>query len=304
MISVPWKLRGVKPGVCGEPQTQCCSALDSLPTRTSHTRRQPGTSIDYVRIFAVQETGDKEVSMHRKERRASKACSGCRTRKVRCDVLTTGTPCSKCRVDGFECSVLERKKRRTSGKRNDNRRVSIISNFTRTFEDSTYANGAIAQHIVHHQIPHYPLLSGLTEGNKEQKSTNSPNNSRGIPLVSSISSSGKATPRLILPSLSQEDMQYLTLRGAFDLPPKPFLDILIANYFRVFHPFFPVVDKESFFLQYNGEISSEAVKGFGISLLLLHSIIFTSCAVSVLRLDPANSDLISLSLLARLSWMK
>ncbi|EXJ75372.1 uncharacterized protein A1O5_02068 [Cladophialophora psammophila CBS 110553] len=36
-------------------------------------------------------------------RRASKACYSCRTRKVRCDVVERGVPCTNCRLDGVEC---------------------------------------------------------------------------------------------------------------------------------------------------------------------------------------------------------
>lgn len=38
--------------------------------------------------------------------RASKACQSCRTRKVRCDVLTNASRCTNCRLDELECVVL------------------------------------------------------------------------------------------------------------------------------------------------------------------------------------------------------
>lgn len=41
------------------------------------------------------------------KRRASKACLSCRNRKVRCDVVSGGHPCTNCRLDKFECIVRE-----------------------------------------------------------------------------------------------------------------------------------------------------------------------------------------------------
>ncbi len=221
-----------------------------------------------------------------KDQRASKACSGCRTRKVRCDVLKTGTPCSKCRADGFECNILARKKRCAPGKRRHYSRTPRTGNCGEDSQPAAPPTDNIAQHIVRHQIPHYPLLSGFTERNDERVSV-LPHNQPPAPALNSM---GKAPPRLILPSLSHEDLQYLTLKGAFDLPPKRLLDDLVANYFRVFHPFFPVVDKQAFFLQFNGPNSLDGIRGCGISLLLLQSIIFTSCAVSLAPINHFNRD--------------
>lgn len=48
------------------------------------------------------------------KRRASKACHCCRSRKVRCDVVESGIPCTNCRLDEVECVVTEGKRRRKS----------------------------------------------------------------------------------------------------------------------------------------------------------------------------------------------
>ena len=54
-------------------------------------------------------TGGRNV-----KRRASKACHCCRSRKVRCDVVESGIPCTNCRLDEVECLVTEGKRRRKS----------------------------------------------------------------------------------------------------------------------------------------------------------------------------------------------
>ncbi len=53
--------------------------------------------------------------MENLKRRAPKACHACRSRKVRCDVSSTGTPCTNCAGNQSECSVsYARKKRKSS----------------------------------------------------------------------------------------------------------------------------------------------------------------------------------------------
>ncbi|KZF26500.1 hypothetical protein L228DRAFT_264886 [Xylona heveae TC161] len=46
------------------------------------------------------------------KRRASKACQCCRARKVRCNVVEHGAPCTNCRLDEVECIVAESKRRK------------------------------------------------------------------------------------------------------------------------------------------------------------------------------------------------
>src|SRR5438034_10871333 len=46
------------------------------------------------------------------KRRASKACCCCRARKVRCDVVENGSPCTNCRLDEVHCVVTEGKRRK------------------------------------------------------------------------------------------------------------------------------------------------------------------------------------------------
>ena len=46
------------------------------------------------------------------KRRASKACQCCRARKVRCNVVEHGPPCTNCRLDEVECIVSESKRKK------------------------------------------------------------------------------------------------------------------------------------------------------------------------------------------------
>lgn len=47
------------------------------------------------------------------KRRAGRACATCHRRKVRCDLLTSGVPCTNCRIDGEACQLRPRQKKRT-----------------------------------------------------------------------------------------------------------------------------------------------------------------------------------------------
>ncbi|KAL6817269.1 hypothetical protein J3E69DRAFT_345034 [Trichoderma sp. SZMC 28015] len=59
---------------------------------------------------------DEEASgpgspLSRTRLRASHACTVCRIRKVRCDVVVTGFPCTNCRLDSANCKVTPRKRK-------------------------------------------------------------------------------------------------------------------------------------------------------------------------------------------------
>lgn len=46
------------------------------------------------------------------KKRASQACHHCRTRKVKCDLVNSGTPCHNCSVDGIDCVITESRRSR------------------------------------------------------------------------------------------------------------------------------------------------------------------------------------------------
>ncbi|CAH0035454.1 unnamed protein product [Clonostachys rhizophaga] len=49
------------------------------------------------------------------KRRSSKACLSCRSRKVRCDVVNGGVPCTNCRLDELDCVLKESNRGRKPG---------------------------------------------------------------------------------------------------------------------------------------------------------------------------------------------
>lgn len=47
-----------------------------------------------------------------KKKRAGRACVLCRARKVRCDAVLNGVPCTNCRLDSLECTIPKNKRHR------------------------------------------------------------------------------------------------------------------------------------------------------------------------------------------------
>lgn len=73
-------------------------------------------------------------------------------------------------------------------------------------------------------------------------------------------------------SLLPEDINYLSAKGAFTLPPHNIREALIRCYFHYVHPFSPILDTNEFLLDYE--------KG-RMSLLLLWSMFIAAASVSV-----------------------
>ncbi|KAI1458982.1 fungal-specific transcription factor domain-containing protein [Annulohypoxylon moriforme] len=174
------------------------------------------------------------------KRRASKACSSCSRRKVRCDVLAAGIPCTNCRSSSFECSVKERKKRR--GKDDPGYPGALGISLRRS----------IPEHAVLHQCLH------------------ARDRERGIlrPVIGRDPSASSKTFE------ADGDLRYLESKGVFDLPARDVLENCLTTYFYVFHPFFPVIDKPSFMNCFHYSNQDAIIRGEGTSLLLLQAILF------------------------------
>ncbi|KAL7947521.1 fungal-specific transcription factor domain-containing protein [Trichoderma barbatum] len=200
----------------------------------------------------------------RKKKRASKACSCCRTRKIRCDVLKTGVPCTKCQVDGFECVVQARKKRRGKNEM-DKQPPSPGHDVSITGAARPSSPRSIPQHAMLHQVPHYTFFRSFAPESQPS-------------LLAVSQDSRNASGSIKHSRLDEDDMQYLKRKGALSLPPKGVMDEFVSNYFQLFHPFFPILDKSSFLASYYRSDRDAASHSYGPSLLLLQAIIFTASA--------------------------
>lgn len=90
----------------------------------SETSSSPSDTIDVQTHAPPQSSSNKRTSTDAGlkpngmrpnksvKRRASKACQCCRSRKVRCNVVEHGPPCTNCRLDEVECIVSESKRKK------------------------------------------------------------------------------------------------------------------------------------------------------------------------------------------------
>ncbi|CAK7200237.1 hypothetical protein SEUCBS139899_002928 [Sporothrix eucalyptigena] len=74
--------------------------------------------------ISTTSTGQKRPAPGDHKRRSSKACLSCRNRKVRCDVIMGGQPCTNCKLDGLECIVKEPNRGRRPGSTNAKTRAA------------------------------------------------------------------------------------------------------------------------------------------------------------------------------------
>ncbi|KAL1968256.1 hypothetical protein VTN77DRAFT_2091 [Rasamsonia byssochlamydoides] len=187
------------------------------------------------------------------KRRASQACSTCRARKIRCDMLQTGLPCSRCRIDRFECAAEPRKKR--------GKRTVSSSNVAGDEARGSLMLRALPKHSILHQVPYSPFLLEFADVQLDREVETHDND---------ICTEGDR--HNIIHDHSGEDILFLRQKGAFDLPQRHIMDEFISTYFRVFHPFFSVVNKEAFLKEYQDYRGM----GTGCSLLLLQAVLFVA----------------------------
>lgn len=96
------------------------------------------------------------------------ACRSCRSRKVRCDVADHGIPCCNCKLDHKECTITERRKKRS--KHNDHGRpLSPISPSIATDGPSAFKHTDIH--------PLQPVFDGLMQFSRTEDVTISTNSS-------------------------------------------------------------------------------------------------------------------------------
>ncbi|CEJ91706.1 hypothetical protein VHEMI07399 [[Torrubiella] hemipterigena] len=204
----------------------------------------------------------KEIGSCQKKR-ARKACSGCRARKVRCDVLIVGHPCTQCRDNEFECIVKERKKRQ----------MKAMVSFKEKRDSADFVP-SMPEHTMLHQVPFYSFFktfARLGRGTQQVAAGNMQQSEVALPISLREPCTNSTGDDL--------EIEFLKHKGVFTLPPKHILDECIAAYFRIFHSFFPIVDKVDFFNAYEGvNHDDRPLERQGPSLLLLQAVLFTAAS--------------------------
>jgi hypothetical protein len=138
---------------------------------------------------------------------------------------------------------------------------------------------SIPEHIMRHQVPHYPFFQGFQSSGHPWLQARDKENGVLLP-VPGYDRSTSFNP--VKSTLAADDFEFLKSREAFLLPSREILDICVSIYFQIFHPFFPVLDKPVFLDQYQSSDQDTLLHGRGLSLLLLQAVIFTASLVRFL----------------------
>ncbi|TVY13909.1 Cutinase transcription factor 1 beta, partial [Lachnellula arida] len=265
----------------------------------------------------------KPVSQRRKRKRSSRACASCRSRKVRCNLETHGSPCSNCRLDNVECVVPQsRRQRRVERQNLFNRRSPQESNqgseagepFVQSQEiDLDFCAGEgedsfrfdtllvpnrrdISEHPLSTQnnnsCDNQKYYHGSTPTIPATRSSFRTHHLLSAPLATSPVKYNLARRIPILPEifatypsyLDDTDLSYLHRRGAFCIPSESLQLSLLRAYIEFVHPSMPILDLEDFLLLVKyGEQSHNTGRKQQLSFLLFQAVMFAGAEFASLR---------------------
>ena len=197
------------------------------------------------------------------QKRASQACHQCRARKVKCDVIEIGSPCSNCRLDEIECiTSLSKRSRRYRQQK---------ARLTNKLSDPTVQT----QQITRTNPSRYPTVSVL-QNIQEQAEYEARNSGASVDesgsrqLISILD-----LPCYIFPSrreLGIDEVAFLRSRGAFSIPESNFRNHLLLAFIQYVYPFLPVLDLQEFLDAI--ELKSDSQ----VSLILFQAVMFAGSA--------------------------
>ncbi|KAF3920440.1 hypothetical protein ABW20_dc0104877 [Dactylellina cionopaga] len=243
------------------------------------------------------------------KRRASKACQCCRARKVRCNVVEHGAPCTNCRLDNVDCVITESKRRSNAAADKPGKAKKKAQIVVQPASPSSSSHEELCddreEHIPTFTYPTQTLESIDEDGRERRKasvaqfasqatynriisqqpspSTTTSSASRPI-RVPSYEILTKDLPTFIKPTptrIAPDDVDYLVRKGATSIPLEPFRQELVDCYFDYVHPFMPLIEEAEW-----RKTTSRSWEGFDparhkddrISLLLYQAVLFAGSA--------------------------
>ncbi|CUS15333.1 unnamed protein product [Tuber aestivum] len=275
--------------------TSSCSPpyLETLPI-LNHPSLALGGTTTLTSKFGGEDGGDHKTSSSSngktKRKRSMIACKHCNERRVRCDASTIGLPCSNCQHSGKgECQFIESKRVRGARGRFDRHDGKSEESVSPNAVDFSLGRPEVA--VTKRGRRH--SISG-TDGEEWQQLQQNAASDRSNGTVTYLGESwhlawaagseAKTAP-LHRPPLclgDEEDINHrlnkeLWERGAYMLPGSEVRDRLIAEYFRICHPCYPILDKRRFL---------HSVKTNTFSHILMQSVLMvaaTHCDLSILQ---------------------
>ncbi|KAJ5559745.1 fungal-specific transcription factor domain-containing protein [Penicillium frequentans] len=208
--------------------------------------------------------------------RAPRACLYCRSRKVRCDVVTGGHPCTNCRLDSLTCKVVDANRSRKT--------ASLVNVSDRppdgASEDRRASNTPT---VLGDQFP----VSLTFEGDAPQEECHGASTQRA-PIDSFQASTNKHSQHLpvyikpLAAHILTDDIHYLAKKDALSIPDDELRNELLRHYIKLVHPSMPILDVSQFV--------TPIIKADGsnpVSLLLFQAVMFVS--ISFVDIDILRS---------------
>lgn len=208
-------------------------------------------------------------------KRAWRACQHCHARKVRCDGVVNGFPCTNCRLDHYDCAPW-------AGPRNG----ALVKQPVRSTLNDEGAQ--TVRHLQHDfKKPRYRRYRnesntksncGMSDIAFQMLFCGKTDLRLSADVLSSISLPFSFYPFIKatrLRELNPTQIAFLESQGCLHLPTKSVTDMFVHNYFLYVHPFLPLLDEARFWQEYR----LFSVHGDGISILLFHTMLFAASCV-------------------------
>ncbi|CAK3958923.1 Cutinase transcription factor 1 beta [Lecanosticta acicola] len=282
--------------------TQLSSDASSSPPDTTDLHTQASTTNKRTAADAGLKANGVRPAKSVK-RRASKACQCCRARKVRCNVVEQGPPCTNCRLDEVECIVSEskRKKKWSTG---GNESSPHPTKGGLPFKAPMFPMSAQPPYEPLKRIEHVPHALYQDLGRDISLTNNTARSSMYTPDMMmnlqrmgpkpSIPDPTPLHPSLVTPTmpayslpmyikplpskLNPEDILYLEKKGALAIPSQQLRNELLRNFVEFVHPNMPLLDVHDLVTSIDRDDGAAPV-----SLLLLQAIMFSAIATVDIR---------------------
>ncbi|KAJ8612974.1 hypothetical protein MRB53_037182 [Persea americana] len=229
-----------------QAQTAAQTFVDTTPIKQE--RKTPN---GVKRGAAAADAADKARAI---KRRASKACQSCRTRKVRCNVVEHGAPCTNCRLDEVECIITESRRKRLLSDRSN----GPVLGQGRPYDPSK-RNG-MSHPNPHTSYSYTRTLDSIRVPDVKPR----PDIPRRLPDYV------KDLPKRIGP----DEVILLAKKGCLTIPDKPLRNELLRCYVEFQHSYMPLIDIHEFL----HIVETEDGQAGKISLLLMQAVLFAGSA--------------------------
>ncbi|KAH8816531.1 hypothetical protein F5884DRAFT_226684 [Xylogone sp. PMI_703] len=200
------------------------------------------------------------------KRRAKGACEHCRHRKLKCDMMTRGIPCSNCTRGEHECKFLE-SKRRSKYRRNEDRPPQRhVHGDESDLSDEPFPSQ-------HNKSRYNPLTDSTMQDILPGWDLDTLYSIAALPPVDKRPSDWLPPYIRPLPGhILDEDIMYLDMKGVFKIPSLAIVKKFLRSYILWVHPMCPIIDLHQLLSSILEEDDQK------ISLLLFHAVGFAASA--------------------------